>query len=93
MDKKEALQILDEIDTLRRKHEHTAEQKNGDWLLRVACAIIAKKAGFADRMEWCEELKKDKTTEYAKYYYFYPNVNTKEGKAYDNYYIPNADNK
>lgn len=60
MDKKEALQTLEEIDVLRRKYEHTEEIKNGDWLLRVACAIIAEKAGFYSRIEWVEEIRKDK---------------------------------
>ena len=60
MDKKEALQILDEIDTLRRKYEHTPTEKNGDWLLRIACAIVAQKAGFNSRVKWIEEIRKDK---------------------------------
>ena len=82
MDKKEALQILDEIDTLRRRSKYNP-QESADYYLRVVCAIIAQKAGFTNRLEWCDALRSDTKTEYAKYYHFYPCVNLKAGKAHE----------
>lgn len=61
-----ALQVLDEIDALRREHEHDKRQDN-DFMLRVACAIIAKAAGYESRVDWCEALKNDSTTKYSAY--------------------------
>lgn len=54
-----ALKVLDEIEQLRRKHEND-KQQNNDWVLRVACAIIAKEAGYQSRMQWCEALAKER---------------------------------
>lgn len=62
-----ALYLLDEIDELRRKHEHD-QQQNNDWVLRVACAIIAQAAGYQSRVDWQDALKADSTTKYSKYY-------------------------
>lgn len=86
MDKEECLEILDELDTIRRRTEYRPAD-SADYVLRVACAIIAEKAGFKSRTDWTEELRKDTKTEYAKYYYFFPNVDTGAGKAYTGYYI------
>lgn len=86
MDKKECLELLDELDTIRRRTEYRPED-SADYVLRVACAIIAGKAGFTSRTDWTEELRKDTKTEYAKYYHFFPNVDTSTGKAYTGYFI------
>lgn len=90
MDKKECLEILDELDTLRRRSEHHPKD-SADFVLRVVAAIIAKRGGFKNRAEWCEELRKNPATEYAKYYYFYPNVDLSNGKAIAGYFIPQTE--
>lgn len=92
MDKKECLQILDELDTLRRKTEYRPKD-SADFVLRVAAAIVAEHGGFTGRAEWCAELRKDPSTEFAKYYYFFPNVDLHNGKAIDGNFIPKEEPK
>lgn len=75
MDKLEALEILDELDALRRNHYFDKPQNN-DWVLRVAAAIVAKKAGFQSRIEWVEELKNNSDSKYCVDYLNYDYAGT-----------------
>lgn len=65
LDSKQVMEILDEMDYYRR---HNINFNNPDYAMRVAEAILAKAAGFKDRNEWCELLKADSETKYAKDY-------------------------
>lgn len=63
MYKDDALQMLDLLDDYRRNNQ----DKIDDYSVRVACALIAKQAGYKSRNEWCDDLAKDATTKYSKY--------------------------
>lgn len=62
----EVLQVLDEIDAVRRSHINDQVQNN-DWALRVACAKLAAAAGYADRSAWTAALSLQKDSQYAAY--------------------------
>ena len=65
LNEKEIMSVLDEMDWFRR---HNLNFNNPDHAMRVAEAILAKAAGFKGRNEWCDLLKADPTTKYAKDY-------------------------
>lgn len=65
LDAKQVMRILDDLDSYRRKH---GRQVNVDNAMRVAEAIVARVAGFEDRNEWCDLLKSDPESKYAKDY-------------------------
>lgn len=58
-----ALSILDKLDELRRKHNGDAAYQHA---MRIACATIAREAGYQDRNEWTDALKADSSTAYAR---------------------------
>lgn len=59
-----ALDILDELDAYRRTQNARGDIDNNDFTLRVACAMIARRAGFTDCMQWRDALRKDPNTTY-----------------------------
>lgn len=63
--------LLDEMDAWRRKHKNDSHQDN-DYAMRVACAMVAGKAGIKSRIDWTEMLAKDKTTAYSRYIHAAP---------------------
>jgi hypothetical protein len=65
MKKEEALKLLDEIDAIRRKP--VKEQGTADWAFRMACAVVAKAAGYKCRTDWTSDLALDSTTRYTEY--------------------------
>lgn len=65
LDEKQIMQILDDMDSYRRMH---SRRVNADYALRVAEAIVARVAGFEGRNEWCDLLKSDPDTKYARDY-------------------------
>lgn len=59
-----ALDILDELEAYRRRCSMEG-MNNADHALRVAAAMIARRAGFDDRMTWCKKLRENPESEYA----------------------------
>lgn len=63
--------LLDEMDAWRRKHKNDSHQ-DYDHAMRVACAMVAEKAGIKSRVDWTEMLAKDETTAYSKFIHAAP---------------------
>lgn len=61
----DALTILDEMDHFRRTHQDETKDPS-DYCMRVLEAIVARAAGFTDRVAWTEELRRS-NTRYTKY--------------------------
>lgn len=59
------LAVLDEMDAFRRKHKDD-KPATPDWCMRCMEAILAKAAGYNDRMSWTDELIEDPKTAYRK---------------------------
>ena len=60
--KQATLKVLDEIEEMRRN------DPGNDYEYRVVAANVAEKY-FEDRVDWTEELKKDKASKYHKWYF------------------------
>lgn len=51
----EIIEILKELETFRKKHEHKNEPS--DWTIRVCQAIVAQAGWYTGRMAWIELLQ------------------------------------
>ena len=58
-----ALQMLDQMDTIRRKHAGSLPHPC-DYYMRVMEAVIARAAGYKSRNEWTDALKADVRSRY-----------------------------
>ena len=54
---KKELEILDKIETIRRKAKKDPEVFSTDFTIRVIETIISEAAGYKNRVEWTNELK------------------------------------
>ena len=63
LDRALALQILDEMDAIRRKH-YGALPPPCDYYLRAMEAVVARAAGYDSRSDWTDALKEDKQSRY-----------------------------
>lgn len=59
------LDILDQMDAFRRRHEN--DKSPSDWCMRCMEAILAKAAGYESRTDWTDALNADESTEYHRY--------------------------
>lgn len=59
------LTLLDEIEEVRQKAAEKPERYPIDYTIRLISAIVAKYAGYSNRMDWTEELKKNSESKYA----------------------------
>jgi hypothetical protein len=60
-----ALRVIDTIESFRKKLEED-NIVHHDEILRIVTWIIADMAGYKNRVEWTEALKKDTSSSYAK---------------------------
>lgn len=51
------LLLLDEIEEVRQKVAEKPECYPVDYTIRLVSAIVAKYAGYSNRMDWTEDLK------------------------------------
>jgi len=51
-----ALEVLAEMEAFRKRHEN--DKSPSDWCMRCLEAILAKAAGYENRMVWIEDLQK-----------------------------------
>ena len=63
MDKSTGLWLLSQLE--ERRHKYGNMPSESDYSYRVAQAIVAKAAGFRNRMEWTDALKADGYEVYA----------------------------
>ena len=59
------LLLLDEIEEVRQKAAESPEHYPVDYTVRLISAIVAKYAGYSNRMDWTEDLKKNSDSKYA----------------------------
>lgn len=59
------LLLLDEIEEVRQKVAEKPECYPVDYTIRLVSAIVAKYAGYSNRMDWIEDLKKNPESKYA----------------------------
>lgn len=64
MNKEDILKLLDELDELRRKHKYD-KHCDTEYIMRIACAIVAEHGGYSSRNDWTEILKADAITQYS----------------------------
>ena len=57
--------LLDEIEEVRQKAAENPEHYPVDYTIRLVSAIVAKYAGYSNRMDWTEDLKKNPDSKYA----------------------------
>ena len=62
---KTPLQILDELDDFRRRHQNDRHHPS-DWCMRVMEAIVAEAFGFEGRSSWTGALAADPNSRYYK---------------------------
>ena len=60
---KTPLQILDELDDFRRRHQNDHLHPS-DWCMRVMEAIVANAFGFEGRSSWADALAADPNSRY-----------------------------
>lgn len=51
----EIIEILEELERFRKKHENKNEPS--DWAIRVCQAIVAKAGGYTSRVDWTDILR------------------------------------
>lgn len=61
----DVLAVLDEMDAFRRKHEND-KPATPDWCMRCMEAILAKAAGYDNRMSWTDALSENLATQYSR---------------------------
>lgn len=59
------LTLLDEIEEIRQKAAENPEHYPVDYIIRLISAVVAKHAGYSNRMDWTKELKKNPDSKYA----------------------------
>lgn len=63
LDRELALQMLDEMDAIRRKH-YGSLPPPCDYYLRAMEAVVAKAAGYDSRIDWTDALKANEQSRY-----------------------------
>ena len=59
------LTLLDQIEEIRQKAAEHPEQYPVDYTIRLISAIVAEYAGYENRSDWTDELKKHPESNYA----------------------------
>lgn len=63
MDKE--LELLDQIEEIRQKAAENLDKYPVDYAIRLVSAIVAEYAGYNNRSDWTDELKKHTESRYA----------------------------
>ena len=59
------LELLDQIEEIRQKAAENPDNYPVDYAIRLISAIVAEYAGYNNRSDWTDELKKHSESRYA----------------------------
>lgn len=59
------LELLDQIEEIRQKAAENPDKYPVDYAIRLVSAIVAEHAGYNNRSDWTDELKKHAESRYA----------------------------
>lgn len=59
------LELLDQIEEIRQKAAENPDKYPVDYVIRLISAIVAEYAGYNNRNDWTDELKKHTESRYA----------------------------